>query len=760
MLENRRVLVVDDTPTIHEDFRKILQVVEPADPSLRDDEAFLFGAETHTPSPTAFELHSAFQGEEAIETIRAARQAQQPYALAFVDMRMPPGLDGVQTIERLWKDDPDLQVVLCTAYSDYSWMEVLNRLEVRDRLLILKKPFDAVEVFQLANALTTKWGLYRQAALKMDELEEAVRVRTQQLSDANIVVQNSPVILYRLRGDPTFPLVYISHNITQLGHDPQALIAAPDWAHRLIHADDLLKAGEARARVLDRTASGASIEFRMRTANGDWRWMENRYVPIRNADGQLMEVEGILIDITERKAADERVARLARTDALTELANRSTFMDRLNHAFAAARRGASPFAVLYLDLDEFKPINDAMGHAAGDALLLAVARRLLDCTRETDLVARLGGDEFAILQSEIAEPANAGQLAAKINYALSRPFDINGSEVTISVSIGIAAYEASCRDAQMLLAQADRALYRSKEEGRNRFHFHSDELDQDVQERVRLAEELRGAIDGDQLELQYQPQIELGSMTIVGMEALVRWRHPRRGLLSPSAFLPIAERSGSIIPLGRWVLDHACAQLRSWRDAGLTIPLMALNLSLAQLQRGDELLRDVANAVDKWKLAPADLEFDVTEAILSQLKWTHSDVLPRLRNLGVGIAIDNFGAEYSAFDYVRAYRINHLKIAQSFINRSSESAASAATVNAIMSFAREVGVGVIAQGVETEEQRSLLEQASAESWAQGFHFSEAVSAGDAARLLRAGRIQPEVKLPHLSSSRRSLSIGK
>jgi PAS domain S-box-containing protein len=346
MLENRRVLVVDDTPTIHEDFRKILQVaVATADAALQDDEAFLFGTAAATPAAVAFDLDSAFQGTQAIEKIRAARQAQRPYALAFVDMRMPPGLDGVQTIEGLWKDDPDLQVVLCTAYSDYSWMEVLNRLDVRDRLLILKKPFDPIEVFQLANALTTKWGLSRQAALKLDELEEAVRVRTQQLSDANIVVQNSPVILYRLRGDPTFPLVYISHNITKLGHDPQALIAAPDWAHRLIHSEDLYKVGEARARVLDRTASGASIEFRMRTADGEWRWMENRYVPIRNTGGQLIEVEGILIDITERKAADERVARLARTDALTELANRSTFMDRLNHTFAAAQRGASPFAV-------------------------------------------------------------------------------------------------------------------------------------------------------------------------------------------------------------------------------------------------------------------------------------------------------------------------------------------------------------------------------------------------------------------------------
>ena len=255
-------------------------------------------------------------------------------------------------------------------------------------------------------------------------------------------------------GTCTVPLFAIAKRGFQgkLGHDPQELIAAPDRAQRLVHHDDLHKVGEARARVLDRAASGASIEFRMRTADGNWRWMENRSVPIRNPEGQLTEVEGILIDITERKSADERVTRLARTDSLTDLANRSTFMDRLNHTFAAAKRGASPFAVLYLDLDEFKPVNDGLGHAAGDALLQAVARRLLDCTRQTDLVARLGGDEFAILQFEIREPAKAGQLATKINYALSRPFSLDGIEVNISVSICIAAFDDTCADAQMLLA--------------------------------------------------------------------------------------------------------------------------------------------------------------------------------------------------------------------------------------------------------------------------------------------------------------------
>lgn len=739
--ENRRVLLVDDTPAIHDDFRKILAGAT-RNSALDEDEAVLFG--NTTPAASAvFEMDSAFQGAEAIEKLRASLQAQRPYALAFVDMRMPPGLDGVQTVEGLWKEDPQLQVVLCTAYSDYSWMEVLSRLDVRDRLLILKKPFDPIEVYQFANALTAKWTTSRQAAFKMDTLEHAVEERTRQLSDANIIVQNSPVILYRLRGEPSFPLVYVSHNITKLGHDRDRLLSSPNWARTLVHPDDQAKVGEAMARVLDKDALGSSIEFRLCTADGVWRWVENRYVPVRDKEGRLVEVEGIIIDITERKAAEEQIALLARTDGLTGLANRSTFMERLRQAFAAARRGASPFAILYLDLDKFKPVNDTLGHPAGDALLQQVAARLNERTRESDLIARLGGDEFAILQCEIREPANAGELAAKIQTALARPYTLGGSEASISVSIGICPYDPDIADADAMLAQADRALYRSKEEGRNCYHFHSDDLDQEVLERVTLGEELRRAIEHEELELQYQPQVELAGQTIVGMEALVRWNHPRKGLLAAGVFVPIAERSGTVIALGRWVLNQACRQVRLWRDAGLTVPLIAVNLSLAQLQRGQELLRDVTATLAKWALSPTDLELDVTEATLAQLKWSQNEVLPKLRQLGVKIAIDNFGSEYSSFDYVRAYRINHLKIAQSFVNRSCTDPGSAATISAIVNFARDVGVGVIAQGVETEEQRVLLSATDSAAQAQGFHFSKAVGVAEAAELLRLGRIVSE-----------------
>jgi diguanylate cyclase (GGDEF)-like protein/PAS domain S-box-containing protein len=737
-LENRRILLVDDMPAIHDSFRKILAPPSAATTDLETDEAVLFGPPTRTGS-VHFAVDSAYQGLEALEKVRASRLAGTPYAMAFIDMRMPPGWDGVETVERLWAEDPRLQIVFCTAHSDYSWAQVLTRLDVRDRLLILKKPFDAIEVYQFAHALTTKWQMAEEAALKISSLEEAAE-RTRELSDANIIVRNSPVILYRLRGEPSFPLIYISHNITKLGHDPKTLLDSPSWANRLIYPEDQDKVREAMARVLEKDALGASIEFRLCAGDGALHWVENRYVPVRDTDGRIIEVEGIIIDITERKAAEEKITLLARTDGLTGLANRSTFTERLGQAFAAAQRGALPFAILCLDLDKFKPVNDSFGHPIGDLVLQQVAQRLRSCTRESDLIARLGGDEFAILQGEIREPANAGDLATKIQAALALPYLINGNEINISVSIGISPYATGHAGADAMLVQADLALYRSKEEGRNQYHFHSQALDRDVFDRMTLAAEIKRAIDQDEFELLYQPQVELSSKKIVGMEALVRWNHPTRGLLVPGLFIPIAEKTGSIVALGNWVLDRACRQMSIWRQEGLKLPVIAVNLSLFQLKHGQELVRDVTETLAKWGLKPSDLEFDVTEATLAQLTWTDNEVLPRLRQLGVKIAIDDFGSEYSSFEYIRAYRVNHLKIAQSFINRSTSDPQSAATIRAIVNFAHDIGIVVIGQGVETEQQRDLLSSTDTMTQAQGFHFSKAVGAERATEFLRRGRI--------------------
>jgi EAL domain-containing protein (putative c-di-GMP-specific phosphodiesterase class I) len=305
-----------------------------------------------------------------------------------------------------------------------------------------------------------------------------------------------------------------------------------------------------------------------------------------------------------------------------------------------------------------------------------------------------------------------------------------------------------------MLAQADLALYRSKDEGRNRYRFHSDDLDHQVLERITLADELRSAIERNELELYYQPQVELASGKIVGMEALVRWHHPTRGVLPAKVFIPVAERTGAIIALGQWVLDQACRQMRLWRDADFEPGVLTLNLSLAQLKNSRELMSDVTSAIEKWRLAPADLSFDVTEATLAQVTLMRNEVLGELRRLGVQIAIDDFGSEYSSFAYLRTYRVNHLKIAQSFIDAARDDPEQAATVRAIISLARELGIGVVTQGVETEEQRDLSSETS--TIAQGLFFSDALVAQDAMELLRKGSIERSARIESKDGSSKAV----
>jgi EAL domain-containing protein (putative c-di-GMP-specific phosphodiesterase class I) len=292
------------------------------------------------------------------------------------------------------------------------------------------------------------------------------------------------------------------------------------------------------------------------------------------------------------------------------------------------------------------------------------------------------------------------------------------------------------------------ALYRAKDEGRDQYRFHTADLDTEVRERVALADDLRKAIENGELELYYQPQVDLASGHVVGMEALTRWNHPQRGIIMPGIFIPMAEKTGAIIALGRWVLDHACGQMKAWKDSGIAPPVIAVNISLAQIKTAREFISDVVETVKKWGLEPSDLELDVTEMMLAQLGWTQNDVLAQLRQLGVKIALDDFGTDYSSFDYVRTYSVNHLKIARQFIELATRDPKFASTIRAIIGLAHEMGVEVIAEGVETAEQRTLLLAMSPDAQAQGFLFSEPESHQRASDFLRAHRLPPTpAKMP-------------
>jgi diguanylate cyclase (GGDEF)-like protein/PAS domain S-box-containing protein len=563
-----------------------------------------------------------------------------------------------------------------------------------------------------------------------------------ELARAGTIIQKSPTILYRLRGEPSLPMVYVSSNIDRIGYSQQQLLAAPTLYRSLIHPDDRERVNAAMESVLKGSAPPANVEFRILAHDGGVRWFENCYTPVRDEANRLLEIEGTLIDISERKAAEARIANLARTDVLTALANRMTFSDHLRQAFAAAQRGARAFAVLYLDLDRFKEVNDTLGHHAGDRLLQEVARRLRDVTREIDLVARLGGDEFAIVQTGIDDSAAAGTLAEKLIEVISAPYAIDGNDLRIGVSIGISLYDGDVGSPDALLMQADQALYRAKHAGRGQYRFHSDEIDHEVRAHMALAEDLRSALARHELEMRYQPQVELASGRIVGMEGLLRWNHPTRGLVLPEDFLPIAEKYGLMQQLGRWAIDTACRQMSLWRAAGMQVPVVAINVALAQIKMGREFVRDVMDSIARWWLMPSDIELDVTELVLARSTLAQSNVLDQLRRVGVGIAIDNFGSQYSSLDYMRTYRVSRLKIARGMIAAADAEPGGVAMVRAILSLAAELGVKVVAEGVETDTQRRLLVQASSQAQGQGFYYSRAVPADETMPMLRAGVVPP------------------
>ncbi len=685
---------------------------------------------------TVLRIDAARSGRDALTRVVRALAHARPYTTVFVSVRRLPGRDIFRSIARIRQADPHLQFALVGAHAAAAREVLARRLGSADRLLTLGEPLSPTAIRHGERVLVAKSRPANATAAWLDP----VRQRTDALDEANSLAINGPVVFYRLRGEPALPFLEISHDIILFGHDRDAVLASPAGLPGLVDPRDWPRVETVMARVLDRRVTQASVEFRLRTGDGNCRWVENRFVPVRDVDGRLVEVEGLILDQTGMRAAEAGIAWLAGSDVLTGLADGVAFRHRVRLALAAAGRGAVPFAVLHLRLDHFGSVNETLGRPVGDRLLQEVAMRLTGCMGERDLVARVGSDEFAVLQAHAAEPVDAGVLAQRIRNALAAVWRFGGNEVHMTASIGVCPYAQGSGSAHDLLAQADLALQRARHTGGNRYCFPSAGLDRAVRERTALAEDLGTAPDRGELELQYQPEVELSSGNIIGMEALVRWHHPKRGLLGPDDFMPVAEQAGLMATLGRWVLEQACRQMRAWRDEGIAPLMIAVNLSWSELLSGEAFVRDVAATLTKWQLAPTDLEFDVTEATLTRLAWARNDVLRSLRRLGVKIAIDGFAGEFGTFDYARKFEVNHLKIARSVVQRLASDPAGAATILAIVNLAREAGMGFIAQGVETEQQRRFLADTNRATKAQGFHFSQAVSGAQAAVLLRQGHI--------------------
>ncbi len=598
-----RILVIDDNTSIHEDFRKILKNSTKSCNDLQEMESAIFGSKAKTSMSVQFDIDCASQGKEGLEMVKRALSESRPYVLAFVDGRMPPGCDGIETISQLWKICPDLQIVLCTAYADYSWQEIRSALGESDSLLILKKPFDNMEVLQLAHALTRKWELNR-------------------------------------------------------------------------------------------------------------------------------EIQG-------------RLNQLAFYDSLTGLPNRALFFDRLSQTLKQARRYGHKCALLFIDMDNFKRINDTLGHGIGDDLLRTTAERLTQCLRSSDtlarpvikrLAARLGGDEFTVIMPVFENRGDAKVVAQRITKHLGRPMDLSGQQVTVTPSIGIAIYPQDGENAEELLKNADLAMYFAKRMGPNMFKFYHESMNATVLKRLTIENHLRQAVERGEFLLHYQPQIELITGQLSGMEALLRWNNWELGNVPPMEFIPVAEESGQILSIGEWVMREACKQAVIWIEQGLPLQRMAVNISVKQLSQPD-FIETVRNILAQTGLEAHRLELEVTESLLENDPSCFIDSLTALKKMNIRIAVDDFGNGYSNMSRMKEMPFDCIKIDRSFVNSIGGSTIGRSIVSAIIAMAKAMEKRVIAEGVETMSQVDFLRIQKCEE-CQGFLFSRPLSTHHAEDFLR------------------------
>lgn len=501
----------------------------------------------------------------------------------------------------------------------------------------------------------------------------------------------------------------------------------------LIHPEDRPSTLALWQKHLDARSASFESEFRMRTQSGEWRWILSRgRVMSRNSAGVPLRAAGTHLDVTERKQAAERLEFLAHHDPLTGLLNRYYFGERAQTAIMRAQRVGQEVAVFLMDLDRFKTINDSLGHGVGDELLGAVSTRLraefMNGSQTPVLLARMGGDEFTLLVESVTDNRELEAVARRILDCFAQPFEIEHHVLSMSTSIGIARYPLNAPDLDLLLRQADAALYVSKSEGRNGFRFFSCEMATAAEERMEIESGLRQALAGNELSLMYQPQVDLASGRLIGFEALVRWQHPSKGWIPPLRFIPVAEDSGLIVPLGRWVLDTACAQIRQWQDQGLEIGHVAVNVSAIQMEHGT-LVDDVRQALSESGIDPDHLELEITESFILNDPEEAARALNELRALGVHLAIDDFGTGYSSLLYLKRLPFDLIKIDQGFVRGMLDDPQDAAIVRSIIALAQSLDLDVLAEGVETLAHAQQLYVLGC-GLAQGYHYGKPVSASE------------------------------
>ncbi len=690
-INEQKILVVDDDPVVLKSLQDLLAI-------------------------RGFNPDAAIGGQEAI-----CQLDRNDYDLVLLDLHMPY-VTGHDVMAHIRAKQINTSVIIVSGETSFEAAKDACSQGAYD---FLRKPYATDELIITVNN-----------ALKEKHLEKQNVLMTKQLSDSErlhrYIVNTSPDIIYILDQDGHF--TFINERIESLLGFSKEEIVGKHYSF-LVHRDDMEQAKYVFNERRIGTRAAKNIELRLKCKDEDGtRHFNNRTLPIElSAMGMYVAKDesknnytgtyGVARDVTERKLAEETITFQAHHDLLTKLPNRALLRDRLSLAISQAERDAENIAVMFLDLDRFKNINDSLGHMIGDELLQQVSTRLKDCIRAGDTLARFGGDEFTLMLPKLINARkDASTLAEKITGTLKQPFIIDGHELYVSASIGIALFPQDGTHMDSLIKHADVAMYHVKGQGKNGYQFYSDEMNEPYIEKLSLDTGIHRALDNKEFSLVYQPQINLRTGEIVGVEALLRWNHPEHGTISPSEFIPFAEESGLIIDIGYWVLKSACAELSRWLDSGLPEVRMSVNISARQLME-DDIVKNIINIIKDHGVPGHCIELEITEnAIMDDM----DSVIRKLKELSqhnITVAIDDFGTGYSSLSYLHKLPIQTLKIDRTFLKESHINKGDNTIISTIVAMAKGLGLNVIAEGVETQAQLDYLRGIEC-SEAQGFLFGK------------------------------------
>jgi diguanylate cyclase (GGDEF)-like protein/PAS domain S-box-containing protein len=658
---------------------------------------------------------TVISGEQAIQKAEDLKPA-----LVLMDIKLKGKMDGIQAAEII-RNKFQLPVIFLTAFADEP---TLQRARITEAFGYILKPFEEREL-----SVNIEMALYKH------QMENKLRESEERYSLA-IHGSNDGLWDWNLKTGKTF---YSPRWKEMLGFSSAEIGSTSEEWFQLIHPEDLDRFKLHLSNHLAGLTTHFYIEYRILTKKDDYRWVLTRGLAIRDADGVPYRMARSLSDVTERKHAEQQLLHDAFHDTLTGLPNRALFLDRLQRAIERAKRfEKEDFAVLFLDLDRFKVVNDSLGHQVGDQLLVALSERLKKLLRSSDTLARLGGDEFVILLEWIGDPVDSNLVSERIHEELKEPFLLAGQSVFTSTSIGIVTGSPDYDHPEDILRDADIAMYRAKSAGQAGHAVFDTDLRERAITRLELEGDLRVALTRNEFKVFYQPILSLATGKVMGFEALLRWFHPVRGLIPPEDFIPLAEETGLILSIGRWVLKEACLQLRTWQDQFPSDPPLNMSVNISSRQFAQPaLIEQIQQLLEEIGLDPHTLKLEITESLLMENSKAAIASLKNLRQMGVQLLIDDFGTGYSSLGYVQHFPIDTIKIDRVFINQMNAIGNHSEIARTIVQLAHELGLDTIAEGIETEEQLGLLKNLDC-MYGQGWLFSKALGCENIEVLLEKG----------------------